>query len=283
MSLLIAAIIPVIAFLYVVYRKDTIKEPVGLLAKCFFGGCLSTLLTLVLIYFLFPSFEFAHPALSAFYDAFFQAALPEELAKFIILYWLVWNSEEFDQHYDGIIYAVFVSMGFALVENILYVFNYGYGTAIARGLLAVPGHGLCGVVMGYFFSLARFAKEDIYRRYLVYSILSAVILHGLYDFILMYMGADQISEGFTLLLFVLFIILIIFEWKIGMKSIRKHLSKDEETIYQQSLQERIQFEEAQTPTSRPHINIEDREELEGNEEYHSRFMPRSKSEDSEII
>lgn len=274
MSLLIAAIIPVIAFLYVVYRKDTIKEPVGLLTKCFFGGCLSILLTLVIVYMLFPSIEFSSPALNAFYQAFFHAAIPEESAKFIILYLLVWNSEEFDQHYDGIIYAVFVSMGFALVENIVYVFNYGYATAFTRGLLAVPVHGLCGICMGYFFSLARFVEEDIHRRYLFYSLSSAVVLHGLYDFILMYIDMSQLSTGLTAVLFVSFLILIAFQWKIGAGSIRKHLAKDKEIIYHHNLQENKQHEEISNPQPSSLSKIEERNELEGNEEYHKRYIPK---------
>lgn len=280
MNLLTAAAIPVVAFLYVIYQKDTIKEPIGLLAKCFIGGCLSILLTLVIIYFLFPEIQFAHPAMNAFYEAFFQAAIPEELAKFIILYWLVWNSKEFDQHYDGIIYAVFVSIGFAFVENVLYVFQYGYGVAVLRGILAVPGHGLCGVCMGYFFSLARFDKDYKHKRYLTYGIVSAIILHGLYDFFLMYMDADGVSDRLMYLLFILFVIVVIVEWHLGIKSIRKHLQRDKNTLYQQVMEERIRREErpvqaeAQQSSSQP----EDLTELEGNEEYHKRFIPPSEDE-----
>ncbi len=68
---------------------------------------------------------FVGPFLRSLFDAFFQAGLPEEFSKFILLYWLVWKRKEFDQHFDGIIYAVFVSMGFALVENLMYVYHGG--------------------------------------------------------------------------------------------------------------------------------------------------------------
>ncbi|HCO66428.1 MAG TPA: PrsW family intramembrane metalloprotease [Dysgonomonas sp.] len=285
MSLLVAAIIPVIAFLFVIYHKDTAKEPVGLLAKCFFGGCLSILLTLVLIYFFFPSIQFANPLLRAFYDAFFQAAIPEEVAKFIILYKIVWDRDEFDQHYDGIIYAVFVSMGFALVENILYVASYGYGTAITRGIFAVPGHGICGIAMGYFFSLARFDKGDKHRRYLAYSLLSAIVLHGVYDFILMYMGADSFSTGFSLLLTAAFFLFIALEWKVGIRSIRKHLHTDKETIYRESLLRNEQPDEIEVLASliTEEQDLKNRDEPEGNEDYNRRFAPKNNRPDRDKI
>ncbi len=98
----------------------------------------------------------SHPFAKSFFDSFFLAAIPEEISKWLVLYWIVWKSREFDEHYDGIIYAVFVSLGFALVENIMYVVNRGMGVALIRAVLSVPGHGSFGVLMGYYFSLAKF-------------------------------------------------------------------------------------------------------------------------------
>ena len=117
MTLLIASITPVLIFLYLIFKKDKNKEPIGLLAKCFFGGFLSVIIALIIgVPMMKIGTAFQSPLFKSFYDAFFVAAIPEEFAKFIILYWIIWKSKFFDEHYDGIIYAVFVSLGFALVE-----------------------------------------------------------------------------------------------------------------------------------------------------------------------
>ncbi len=156
MTFLIASITPVIIFLYLIFRKDARPEPLPLLAKCFFGGFLSVVLTL-LVGSLMQT-ELADPSSpfsNAIYQSFVLASIPEEVSKWIVLYWLVMKSDHFDEHYDGIQYAVFVSLGFALVENVLYVFEGGLTVAFFRGVLAVPGHGFFAVLMGYFLSQAR--------------------------------------------------------------------------------------------------------------------------------
>ncbi len=230
MILLIAAITPAVIFLYIIYSKDTEKEPWSLLMKCFFGGVLSAV-PAILLASVFSSLHIPGSALwNSFYMAFFQAAIPEELAKFAILYWIVWKHKEFDQHYDGIIYAVFVSLGFATLENILYVAEGGLGVALSRAVLSVPGHGFWGVFMGYFLALARFSPKKERRRYMWLSILSPIVLHGLFDFYLFYASSENISWQVILLMVILFTALIIFFWRRGLKKIRKHVAKDKKRM-----------------------------------------------------
>ena len=223
MTLLIASITPVLIFLYLIFKKDKYKEPIGLLAKCFFGGFLSIIIALIIdVPMNYVGTVFQSPLFKSFYDAFFVAAIPEEFAKFIVLYWIIWESKFFDEHYDGIIFAVFVSLGFALVENILYV-----GIAFMRAILAVPGHGLFAVAMGYFLSLAKFNKQNDLQKYLVLSLVVPMGLHGTYDFLLMYSSnLSKADTGVTVILLIIFTGFIIFLWRYGIKKIKILVAKD---------------------------------------------------------
>lgn len=226
MSLLIASILPVIILIYVVYRKDKEKEPLSLLLKCLFAGVLSVFLSLFMsIPLSVIEGFFSSGLLSSFYQAFFEAAIPEEIAKFVMLYLFVWKRKEFNHYYDGIVYAVFVSLGFALLENILYVFEHGLGVAVVRAFLSVPGHGLFGVIMGYYFSLARFHTGKEQKQFLIKAIAMPVMFHGAFDFLLFYMSSAN-NVVLMLLLFALFVYLIIYIWKKGIKRIKEHLQKD---------------------------------------------------------
>ena len=230
MALLVAAIFPVVIFLIVIYRKDTEREPLRLVMICFFMGCAATV-PIVLAELLVGQFNnFDSPLLHSLFKAFVVAAIVEEGIKFMTLYATVWGRKEFDQYYDGIVYAVFVSLGFALVENFLYVFEYGMGTMILRAVLAVPCHGLLGVAMGYFFSLARFSPTGG-KRLLWLSFLVPMIFHGLYDFFLMYMGESQnpLTIGLSLLAFIIALICI---WRAGARYIKKHHTADKQNKQQ---------------------------------------------------
>ena len=226
MTLLIASITPVLIFLYLIFKKDKNKEPIGLLAKCFFGGFISIVIALIIAFSMtYIGTAFQSPLFKSFYDAFFVAAIPEEFAKFIILYWIIWKSKFFDEHYDGIIYAVFVSLGFALVENIMYVSEIRI--AFWRAILAVPGHGLFAVAMGYFLSLAKFYKQTNVQKYLVLSLVVPMGLHGTYDFLLMYVSSlTEADAGFAVILLGIFTVFIIFLWRFGIKKIKIAVAKD---------------------------------------------------------
>lgn len=231
MSLLIASITPVMIFLYLVYRKDKMKEPTSLLLKCFFGGFLSLILTLIIDEPLAPVTELlGTPFLRALYDSFMVAAIPEEFSKLLILYWIVWKNKDFDQHYDGILYAIFVSMGFALVENVLYVLEGGMGVAMARAILSVPGHGFFAVLMGYNFALAKFHTGNERKRLLFRSLWMPALFHGLYDFALMYMSDDAVNPLLIIPLVALFTYVVIRLWRLGFRKIGLHLKKDKEDL-----------------------------------------------------
>ncbi|MCL1895843.1 MAG: PrsW family glutamic-type intramembrane protease [Clostridiales bacterium] len=230
LALLLAAVFPVIIFLVYIYRKDTVREPGKLVLKCFFLGCVATL-PIIFIELAVDAFNvFDSVLLRSLYDAFVVAALVEEGFKLLFLYLIVWKRREFNQYFDGIVYAVFISLGFALVENIFYVIDLGMGAAIMRAILSVPGHGLFGVMMGYYFSLARFTPMKR-KRLLFLSFLSPLLFHGLYDFFLMYIGG--IENGLLiLLLFAGFVALMVLMWRTGASYIKKHHAIDRRIIDQ---------------------------------------------------
>lgn len=233
MTLLLASVFPVVIFLYVIYQKDHEKEPWSLLLKCLAGGCFSTILSLA---FSLPlsslSGLFPGDLLGSFQLSFLGAAIPEEVAKFIILYGLVWKSRELNHHYDGIIYAVFVSLGFALIENILYVYQGGMQVALVRAVLSVPGHGLFAVLMGYYFTLARFHEGGKRKEFLFKSLSLPILFHGGYNFLLFYMGANSTNGIVLILLLVAFAWLVIKLWRRGIYKIKKHLAADAKLLRQ---------------------------------------------------
>lgn len=197
-TLFILALLPVILLGYYVYSNDTEKEPKKFLIKLFIGGLGSALLTVIsslvldnIFPFLKANFE-TYNLFQLVCYSFVFVAFVEEVSKFIMTYLISYRSKEYDQLYDMIVYAVFVSLGFAWIENLLYVLEGGVVVAIFRLLLAVPAHAADGVFMGYYLSLSKFAdvknNQKLKRKYLLYSVLVPTLFHGLYDFFAYYGG-----------------------------------------------------------------------------------------------
>ena len=232
MYLFIAAIAPAIFIMFIVYKYDTIKEPLSMLVKAFFGGVLSILIALAIAIPLDQLTGFIPSGfLQSFYEAFLCAAIPEEFAKWIIFYWLISKAKDFDQYYDGILYAIFISMGFALVENILYVIPTGFGVAISRSILSVPGHMLFAIPMGYYLSHSRFESGASAKYHIFLSLTIPILLHGTFDFILMYSSAkDELNPGLAGFLMLAFVIFDIFMWRFGLRKLKEHISKDKSKL-----------------------------------------------------
>lgn len=224
------AILPALLLMVFIYRQDkTKKEPLELLLKGFLYGTYSVLLVFAIHFCL--EILGIDVQRNVFLSAFVSAALIEESAKFYFLKKLIWNDPHFDERFDGIIYAVFVSLGFAVVENLLYLFVYvpeaALETGFQRAIWAVPAHFLFAVIMGYYFSMARFSTE---RRnyYLTLSLLMAVLAHGMYDVLLMFAEAiSNLSPVMSSLTMVGFYIFDILLWKMGLKRIRRLTLADE--------------------------------------------------------
>lgn len=160
--LMFLAVLPIALILSFVYSKDYSKEPVKLLL-CLFGlgiiSCGLVLLISRLISNFIPVFGtelIGDSFIGLFIYAFFRVALLEELCKWLMLYLRGYNSKEFDESYDIIVYSVFVSLGFAFLENILFIiFSGRVETVLLRAILSVPGHACFGIFMGYFLSISK--------------------------------------------------------------------------------------------------------------------------------
>ncbi len=211
MNLLILALAPVFVIaLYVYFRDKYDKEPLSLLLKAIGLGVVIPIPVILVERFLSNIMPPFSDIWAALYNAFIVAGFTEEFFKFLALYLLVWKSPYFNEKFDGIVYAVFVSLGFAGVENILYVFQHGETTGYIRALVSVPGHALFGVTMGFYFGIARFynKREGVL---LLKSIIFPTILHGIFDFVLM-------SGDYRLM--VLFIPFVIYLYIDGLRKMR---------------------------------------------------------------
>lgn len=233
----ISAVLPVVLLLWFVYRKDKVNpEPLGKLLLTFFVGCLSvvpaSLMESVLMP-LGPSAETA-PVLNGLFNGYVVAGFSEELCKLLLLLWVIWRSRHFDEYFDGVVYAAFLSLGFACVENIGYVLGGAdpMGTALMRGLLAVPAHFLFAVTMGYYVSLAKFDPAGR-RGHLWKALLYPVLLHGTYDALLMVSsnleGSDSgLAMGVCGVLFIVFVVFDIRMWRWGLRRIKRMQERSKE-------------------------------------------------------
>ena len=186
--LLVAALLPAIVLMVYVYRKDSVEqEPIGLIGRLLLLGAVAGPLAAITENLFFALFESVLPAgtLLIFCEYFIGVALVEEGFKYLFLN-TTWKNPAFNYVFDGIVYAVTVALGFAALENVLYVFDGGIEVAIARAIFAVPGHAADGVVMGCFYGLARkFAAEGFNgkaRTYRLLALVLPVLEHGIYDF-----------------------------------------------------------------------------------------------------
>ncbi|MBR3700881.1 MAG: PrsW family intramembrane metalloprotease [Clostridiales bacterium] len=210
------ALIPVVGLLIFIYFNDKKeKEPFGLLVGLFFAG-MGTIVTAIIAELVgglilgavFP----ANTVIGGVLDAMLIVAPAEELGKFLVLRLITWKNKNFNYNYDAIVYAVFVSLGFAAFENITYVFSSGIGTAFLRMFTAVPGHACFAVFMGFFYSKAKYAsltgKKGACTGFTALAMVIPIVIHGVYDAILMGGGSSEIPvlSGLSLVIWIGFVI-----------------------------------------------------------------------------
>lgn len=226
--LIIAAVIPAVFLMVRVWRADRLeKESPWLMWQLVKGGILSSLLAMVEERVCSWILGAAVPENTVLYNVilyFVIVAVAEESSKYIFLKRNSWNSNEFTSQYDGVVYAVFTSLGFGLWENISYVLTFGFSTAIVRAVTAIPGHACFGVFMGVFYGFAR--KYENAGNPLAAKVcrclcvLFPVLLHGTYDYIA---TMEQTGGGwyFTAFVAVLFIVSYILVGRMSKKD--KHI------------------------------------------------------------
>lgn len=211
-ELLFLAVLPSILLGYYIYKNDKMgKESSKLLLKLFLGGIGSAFLTIIfgqILCDLFPILDTDNSTnyIELFVAIFFGVALLEEFFKWIMLKTYTWKNKEFNHIYDAIVYAVFVSLGFATFENILYVSTGGLSVAILRAIVSVPGHAFNGVSMGYHYGISKQAQFNsnkvLSNRHLAYSLIMPTILHGVFDYLLM------ANTNITLIIYITFIVFL---------------------------------------------------------------------------
>ena len=208
--LIAAAAIPAVFLMYRVYKADRLeRETPWMMGRMVVAGVLSSLIALLserLFSWLLGLFLEENTLAYNVILYFGIVAFSEEGAKYAMLRRRSWEAPEFNCQFDGVVYAVLVSLGFALWENISYVMSYGFGTALVRAVTAIPGHACFGVFMGVFYGFARkymnFGSERLSEICRVLAVLIPALLHGLYDFL----ATSQ--QGWVELIFVGFIVVM---------------------------------------------------------------------------
>lgn len=205
--LLTVAIAPGLAlFSYFYLRKQIAKEPSLTLFHTFLYGAIMTFPILFIQHVFDEENIFSNVFLR---KVVFTSGL-EEFFKWLILLLAIYRHVEFEDAYDGILYGVSISLGFATVENILYLLTFGTDIAFLRALLPVSGHALFGVVLGYYFGRAKFAAEANKRKLLFVAFLAPYSLHFLYNSIFLFQE-----------LFIYFIIpFMLFLWWFGLSRVK---------------------------------------------------------------
>ena len=230
MNWLMLAIAPGVAIsAYIIFKDEYNREPRKHLIISFLLGALSIIPAMLLelpIAFT-EQYLFFQSTLGNALKAYLMVALPEEVCKYFMLKRYAYQQAAYDEPFDGIVYAVMVGMGFATVENIIYVYEYGVATGVVRMFLAVPAHATFAIIMGYFMGKAKFSqKRETYL--LLAGLFWAVIFHGSYDFFLFLKDTQQIQSELSLLMLLGAIVSLITGIILSKKAITAHLHQSAE-------------------------------------------------------
>lgn len=220
---ILAAVAPAIILAIIMVRKDKMRpEPIGWLLVAVGLGVLVGPAVLILGFLVIPDIP-TDTFIGAFLSSFINAAIPEEGLKFAALYFLLKRCKHFDEMFDGIVYAVCIGMGFAGLENILYLFGAEddwISVGISRALLSVPMHCFFAIIMGTFFSLGWFDQKNR-KVYMSAALILPIIVHGAYDTICFSMGLNENYSFFILIAFIL-----------GFKYIRRYVKSLTDSMLQ---------------------------------------------------
>ncbi len=196
----LAALIPGIAWLAYFYRCDRFEpEPVRLVIRTFFVGMLVAL-AMGAVY-----SGIDYPWGPYMWAAVFFAPLVEEPAKFLAVRWTVYNSSQFNEPFDGIIYAVSAALGFAAVENIIYVAGgwfevnpmAGMVTLLSRTVLSVPGHALFSAWWGAALGYSKGRKPLSQILMVGGGLIASMVFHGAFN----WFAGNELLGGLVFLVF----------------------------------------------------------------------------------
>lgn len=212
---ILTAITPAAWLLWTIYRKDSEQpEPAKWLVKAFIYGVLSVFLSFVISIptSMILGWDIDKQTYSSFLeattDSFLFAAIPEELAKLFMLWLLLRKNPFFDEHFDGIVYAVCIGLGFAALENVFYLFGgmedwSWISTGIMRAFISVPAHYFFAILMGYYYSIYHFGiDKSIKTKAMIF--VAPILAHGIFDAILFSMQVSESLSGLIMILFIVF-------------------------------------------------------------------------------
>lgn len=231
--LITAALLPPLFLLWRVYQSDKIeKEPPRLIAKIFIFGMISTIPAVVLEMFGQFALSTVSPSgslLNNLLMAFVVVAGSEEIVKYFFMKKATWRNPDFNYVFDGVVYGVTSSLGFAALENIFYVLDSGLGTAGMRAVTSIPGHCIFGIYMGHYYGIAKSADvhgyvsiSDSMRRR---AVLIPMLMHGAYDFILFSLNAEY-GAPYQYTLLILFLAYIIAADVFAIRAINSYSKND---------------------------------------------------------
>jgi len=212
MFLLLALAPAILLMMYVYFRDKYEKEPIGLILKGILLGAIIIFPAGLVENIISAYGQHLNRIPKAAFDGFIIAGATEEAFKYLMVIMLIWRNRNFNEKFDGIVYAVSVAIGFAAIENLFYVFSKNsLQVGVLRAFTAVPGHTIFGIVMGYYLGLARFSR--LYRiKWLFMAFTVPWLLHGIYDFLIM--------SGHPLLL-LLFVPFLIYMFRQGLKRMKQ--------------------------------------------------------------
>lgn len=224
MILIVAAVLPAILLWLYTCKKDAQPEPMRQMLKAFLYGALICLpVSFVeqrLGFLLFGPEGTPVTLIGSTVEAFIVAAIPEEGFKLLALWLILYKNPFFDEHFDGIVYAVCVGLGFAAVENLGYVLGNAdawFSIALSRALLAVPGHYAFAVFMGYYYSLFYFGQKNAKNLLSIFFV--PVLAHGCYDAFALSGSVEPVLGGIS------FIVLVYFCVKMHKNAYQKMMSQ----------------------------------------------------------
>jgi len=224
LGIVTAGIAPGLALMSYFYLKDQYgSEPFAIVFKTFIFGALLVFPIMFIQY----VFKVENVLQGMIYEPFISMGLLEEFFKWFILFYTIYQHVSFDEPYDGIVYGASVSLGFATVENIFYLFANGLEYAFGRALLPVSSHALFGVIMGYYLGKSKFSP-DSNKKWLVLSLLIPFLLHGSYNYILITL------EDWLIMM----IPFMIFLWYLGLKKVKKARLMSDKHFNQQIIYEK---------------------------------------------
>lgn len=221
----VSAVVPSFLLIWYFHARDLNKEPIRVLWATFGLGVATVIPVLIVALPLMKlTGQIGQPALRGLCEAVFTAAIPEEFFKLFVVVVYCSRHKEFDEPMDGVVYGAVASLGFATLENIMYVAGGGLGVAAFRAISAVPGHGFMGAIMGYYVAQARFGPVTERTRNLVRAYFIPVLLHAAYDAPLLANKATHESghaAGLVGITVLVSVGVLIFEWRWTVRIVRR--------------------------------------------------------------